>query len=919
MTLHTPDLIPVSLTAGQDTVTAGASLTLQWQIANKGVADVVAFDLTDDIYLNTTATFDQNQSIKVGTITRTANIDAEGAEITETQVTIPEGISGTYYLHIITNADQHLCEGKNRFDNHLASSPIQVQATSYPDLAVTSCHVADTLTIGLPCSINYAVSNNNQAQASINQRNWIDKLYLSTDFVFDEANVTLLYEAEQNRSLEVGGTYEQAITFSLPTTLPQGDHYLFVFANANGDLYETATDNNIKRSQRIFIKNYPIDLAVTGIEGKETLSQGETTTFKVTVKNNSAVATQLNEWTDALYLSADMTLDDNDIRLAVNPHRSALSGNGEYEVSFDVTIPYEIATSAYVIAVADIYNNLGDIRPANNSFAKAITITATSAPDLAISQLRLLTDAVAGQPAQLSYLITNKGDIDITQEEWNDKLYLVGESDLLLTNALRTNKTMAKGTSYTDTINFTIPTSANGKTSFYVNINANQRVHEALWTNNVDTLNVMVEQAAQGDLTIAQIQAQSTITSGQRTTIGWTLQNKDGYALRGSNLKELIYLSEDKQFDGGDLLLGSTTSEIFLPLNATAQHSIVTKIHGVKEGYYYIIVKTDADNAFVEANEENNTAVTAEPVHILLQRLPFNTSVADTLEDGFANDYLLVVGDYTNETVRISVKSSDSLTGAINRIYVQHNDLGGSQQYTFCSDANANTEVVIPSTTPNYYGINVEGLSANSNKQSIIIRADILPFELTSATPAYGGNTGKVTLELQGARFSDSTQVTLSSETETISADGIVCVNAHKLYAQFDLTGKATGLYTITAEDRAQSSSLSKAFEIRAGEPATLFTNLQFPANARPNQIVRMTLEFGNEGNVDIESPTITLVSHGGAYIALTQEGLAEQKESLSIPLRIDDNPTSVLQPGARGTITVYAYTAGNLVFTIQK
>ena len=919
LTLHTPDLIPVSLTAGQDTVTAGASLTLQWQIANKGVADVVAFDLTDDIYLNTTATFDQNQSIKVGTITRTANIDAEGAEITETQVTIPEGISGTYYLHIITNADQHLCEGKNRFDNHLASSPIQVQATSYPDLAVTSCHVADTLTIGLPCSINYAVSNNNQAQASINQRNWIDKLYLSTDFVFDEANVTLLYEAEQNRSLEVGGTYEQAITFSLPTTLPQGDHYLFVFANANGDLYETATDNNIKRSQRIFIKNYPIDLAVTGIEGKETLSQGETTTFKVTVKNNSAVATQLNEWTDALYLSADMTLDDNDIRLAVNPHRSALSGNGEYEVSFDVTIPYEIATSAYVIAVADIYNNLGDIRPANNSFAKAITITATSAPDLAISQLRLLTDAVAGQPAQLSYLITNKGDIDITQEEWNDKLYLVGESDLLLTNALRTNKTMAKGTSYTDTINFTIPTSANGKTSFYVNINANQRVHEALWTNNVDTLNVMVEQAAQGDLTIAQIQAQSTITSGQRTTIGWTLQNKDGYALRGSNLKELIYLSEDKQFDGGDLLLGSTTSEIFLPLNATAQHSIVTKIHGVKEGYYYIIVKTDADNAFVEANEENNTAVTAEPVHILLQRLPFNTSVADTLEDGFANDYLLVVGDYTNETVRISVKSSDSLTGAINRIYVQHNDLGGSQQYTFCSDANANTEVVIPSTTPNYYGINVEGLSANSNKQSIIIRADILPFELTSATPAYGGNTGKVTLELQGARFSDSTQVTLSSETETISADGIVCVNAHKLYAQFDLTGKATGLYTITAEDRAQSSSLSKAFEIRAGEPATLFTNLQFPANARPNQIVRMTLEFGNEGNVDIESPTITLVSHGGAYIALTQEGLAEQKESLSIPLRIDDNPTSVLQPGARGTITVYAYTAGNLVFTIQK
>ena len=227
-------------------------------------------------------------------------------------------------------------------------------------------------------------------------------------------------------------------------------------------------------------------------------------------------------------------------------------------------------------------------------------------------------------------------------------------------------------------------------------------------------------------------------------------------------------------------------------------------------------------------------------------------------------------------------------------------------------------EVYVPSTEDGYYGVHVEGLSAGGSKQPIVIRADILPFELTSVSPAFGGNTGKVTLELEGARFSDSTQVKLTSDAETITADGIICVNAHKLYAQFDLTGKATGFYTITAQDRAQRSSLPQAFEIRAGEPATLFTNLQFPANAMPNQIVRMTLEFGNDGNVDIEAPTITLVSHGGAYIALTQEGLTEQKESLSIPLRTDDNPTSVLRPGTRGTITVYAYTAGNLVFTIQ-
>ena len=918
-TLHTPDLQPTVITTDRDTLTAGASVALQWQIANKGEAEVVDFELTDDILLSATATFDQSQSMKVGTTTRVVNIGSEGTIATEWQLTIPEGIAGTYYLHIITNADQRLCEGKNIFANHLASAPIQVLATSYPDLAVTSCHVADTLTIGLPVSINYAVSNSKQAQASITQRNWTDKLYLSTDFVFDENEAILLYEAEQSRNLAIGESYEQSLSFSLPTTLPQGDYYLFAIANADGDLYETALDNNIKRSQRIFIKHYPIDLAVTGIEGKDALTQGEETSFKVTIRNNSAVATQLNEWTDALYLSADMTLDDNDIRLAVNQHRSTLPSNGEYEVSFNVTMPYDITNGAYLIAVADLYNSLNDIQPANNNFAKPITITATAAPDLAISQLRLLTDAVAGQPAQLSYLIINKGDKDILQEEWNDKLYLIGDNDLLLTNALRSGKTVAKGTSYTDTITFTIPTSAIGKISLYVNTNANQRIHESSWANNIDTIEVMVSQSAQGDLAIAHIQAQSTITSGQRMTIGWTLQNKGGYALRGGNLKELVYLSEDKQYDIGDQLIGTATNEIFLPLNATAQHTVTAKIHGVKEGYYYIIVKTDADNTFAEANEENNTSVAAEPVHVMLPRLPFNTDVADTLVEGFANDYLLVVGDNTNETVRISVKSGDSLTGAINRIFVQHNDVGGPQQYSFGSDASMHPEVYVPSTEEGYYGVHVEGLSAGGSKQPVVIRADILPFELTSVSPAFGGNTGKVTLELEGARFSDSTQVKLTSDAETITADGIVCVNAHKLYAQFDLTGKATGFYTITAQDRAQTSSLPQAFEIRAGEPTTLFTNLLFPANAKPNQVVRMTLEFGNDGNVDIEAPTITLVSHGGAHIALTQEGLADQKESLEIPLRADDNPTAILRPGMHGTIIVYAYTAGNLVFTIQQ
>ena len=80
-----------------------------------------------------------------------------------------------------------------------------------------------------------------------------------------------------------------------------------------------------------------------------------------------------------------------------------------------------------------------------------------------------------------------------------------------------------------------------------------------------------------------------------------------------------------------------------------------------------------------------------------------------------------------------------------------------------------------------------------------------------------------------------------------------------------------------------------------------------------------MMLEFGNMGNTDIEGAVLEVQSVGGTYISLTPEGLREQNTTLLIPLTIENEPEGLLRPGSYGTVTIYGYTAGSLVFAIKQ
>ena len=304
-----------------------------------------------------------------------------------------------------------------------------------------------------------------------------------------------------------------------------------------------------------------------------------------------------------------------------------------------------------------------------------------------------------------------------------------------------------------------------------------------------------------------------------------------------------------------------------------------------------------------------------------IRPLPFNQDVHDTLINDVVSDYMLTVGNQVNQTVRIHVNSEDSILGAVNMIYATYNNMGSNLNYNYSTigQYTANSELYIPATQPGYYGVNFYGSTPTNQPQNVIVRADILPFDLIAVNDNHGGNTGVVTVELTGSRFRPDMEVCLRHGNEVICADTLIYVNYYQAFAQFDLTGHTPGVYDVSAVNFCEGeSTLANAFTVENGRPSGLAYNLLFPSSPRPNRTVVMMLEYGNIGNVDLHDQVLEITSVSGAPISLTSEGLGLHRTTIRVPLAIEGEPNGLLRPGSYGTINIYCYSSGALLFTIK-
>ena len=929
--INTPDLIVsgvspvVEQSATNVSLWSGTTAELSYNVVNNGDAPAVLSNVKDIIYFSTTP---DSYQLSDTIYTNVHNLNLAIGEIATytCAVNIPNGISGTYYYHVVCNADHALCESGAVSNNVGTSAAVEVQLSPSPDLVVSDVVAPAAAYIGTEITLTYTIQN--QGTAALNNTRVAHKFYYSNNpNTYNEFNC--LYTTYNNLTIEPNGSQTCSVNLTMPFGMTDGNYFIHILTDADDLVYEhNGEDNNKGHSNMMSLTTYHIDLQLVQLDGPTEMQWGQSATYTMRIRNNSSLPTLYRRWQDAIYLSTDNVLQNTDQLVQAVTHTTVVNSGAEYEVDIRVTIPYGTPSTVYLIAIADYQNINADVNISNNILIQPLTISSRPTPDLAVSEVELLDAVIAGQPTRIAYKVTNvSSEIDIVNETWNDKLFVSYNAtyenvDVQLLNKDRRNISLAYNEFYRDTLTFAVPMAYNGDLYLLMMANANNNPFEIVRDNNTVAVPVNVTLPLPGDLVVTNVACEDLIISGQILHANWIIQNIGDNTLVGNGLRSLLYVSADTVFDANDRLLGRvTTDNVNLPVDATMQQSLNVRLSGLAAGEYYLIVKTDVTNAFNEVSNDNNTGHSLYPFEVTIRPLPFNENVYDTLINDEVSDYMLTVGDQRNQTVRIHVASEDSLLGAVNMIYATHNAMGNNLNYSYSTigQYTANSELYIPSTLQGFYGVNIYGTTPTNNPQNVVVRADILPFELRAVDDDHGGNTGRVTVELTGSRFRPDMIVTMRRGNEVITADSIIYVNYYQVFAQFDLTGHTPGTYDVSAVNFCEGEAvLVNGFTVEDGQPSGLSYNLLFPNSPRPNRNVVMMLEFGNIGNIDLHDQVLEITSIGGCPIALTPEGLTLHQTVLRVPLSIDGEPQGLLRPGSYGTLNIYGYSSNALIFTIK-
>lgn len=923
-----PDLL-VGAINYPDTVWSGLTAMVDFQIQNNGElkVDSLGFPVAYNIYIsNRPDQLIADDAHHVGSGSRRLNLMPGQSGTVSQQVSIPNGYNGVYYLHVVLDPDNWICENNETNNAGYGTLPMRVNLSPYPDLVVTQAIMPDTVSLGQNVSFSFSIAN--QGTAPI-VGNLSTRVFMSQSAVFNQQEAKPVATLHRTVDMAVGDTISAVVAGLIPNNLMVGNYYFYVFVDYPDEHYEyTFENNNIYRSSRRFVKSYPLDLAVDSIVGPSVVEWGQVVHYTMYISNRSVVRS-LNYFSNQLYTSVEGSIISQDTVGKAVSLIEYLDPGSSSSVTFTFKVPYGMPNQLFLIGVCDNSRSNPDIDYTNNQIAIPITINPVATVDYQASDFHVVDSAVAGQSVRVAYQVRNVSDAEVLPSSWYrfDHFFLSGDSsysvgdvyiDMAIMGGLR------PGEVEYDTVEVRLPLPYQGDMNLLVYVNGSRNHFETNLDNNITSTPIHITMPLPGDLMVSDVTVPDTVVSGFPAQFSWNVVNVGVNNISGRGLGSLAYISDDDQFDVTDKLIGSviTNNNINLAPGDTVTQQIQANINGMPEGDYYLFVKTDVRNMFNEDNEENNEAISASTFALRLRTLPFGVTIYDTLVNGQISDYKLPVDTVQLQTVRISVSSPDSLRGAVNNIYVANNTIANNLSYHLSTVAQnaGNPELYIPATKGDYYGVSIYGTTPVASQQIVGLRADILPFELHSVSPNFGGNDGDVTVKLTGSHFRPDMKVWIERNGDTLYADRFTFVNYYESFAHFNLLGADTGRYSVGVLNYCEGEgALSNAFTVVPPSPLSLGYTIVPPSAPRGNRIISLMLEFGNIGNTDIRDAVLELESVGGCPISLTPEGLRQGTTMLRLPLSIEGEPQGLLRPGSQGTITIYCQSSGNLVFSIKE
>ncbi|MEX0966024.1 MAG: CARDB domain-containing protein [Bacteroidia bacterium] len=909
---------------------SGKDILISWYNRNNGHGNLTGRSYYDAVYLSRYSSFDPDSLTYLGELFSNSNINSGDSLLRQKLVTLPNGISGTYYVFIYTDYKNAVVEASGEGNNITRSNGMSVVLSPWPDLLPVSLTLPDTTTAGNLIYIDSEIENKGSSStASL----WSDELYISADSVWNASNATRVSSNSGPAFLQPDSGYSVITPVVLSSTLAQGLYYFYLKTDSKNEIYEhTDENNNLLRSKAVFIYRYPpVDLTVTSVSGPDSANSGQLVNVQWQATNTGLARTIPNQWYDAIYLSTDTILQTSVDKYAGElVHHGFLDTGASYSTARNITIPNGLSGDYYLMLLADRHDvcdddnradNVGLMRDSSGNPA-VINITFTPPPDLQITSADIPTVGTAGQPIKLKWTVENNGTGPTLAGTWTDRIYLSTDfsitGDPVIATRIHSGNLAVNG-SYTDSVEAFLPAGVSGARVIIIVTDNGNAVYEYLNENNNEFNGpVLISQQPPSDLVISEISLPDSAIAGETINITWKVKNT-GLNPASGYMTDAVYLSTDSLWDIQDELFGIRSGTINITPNAEASRSLSSKLKNIPLDNYYVLVKTDIKENIRESNDTNNLTASTDLLSVDVKQLYLNVLTPEILENNTELYYRVEVADtLEGESLLVTLKG-DSVNGN-NELYYRHDQMPTRVDYdeSFSDPFAGNQEVVVPELQEGNGYILTYGNKPGSASQNITLHARILDFEVRSVEADKGANAGTITLLVEGSKFDPLMSLYLRKDSIKIKAAAVHYFDPTTVYATFNLKGSPTGDYDVIAQKiTGDTAVLYESFEVITGTLGDLQTHLNYPSSTRANRVVALQIDFSNNGNTDLHNVQIELKSVAGAPVAFSVSGLAEEKTSLILNLQESDRLGGVLRPGYHGSIVVYAKSTKALGFIL--
>lgn len=863
-----PDLTVASVDLPQN-ITSGELIDIVWTVENAGPGPTRTTSWSDLIYYSPIADFDTSSANILGSFRHTGSLLNDDSYVGSGLVTVPDGVSGDGYFFVRADWKQEVFEHEFE-DNNLEGfqTPTPITLAPYPDLQISDLTISPlNTTAGQQVVARYEVVNMGNAGTDA----WSDSVFISSSQSWDRELASPVGVTFHNTPLDELESRSHTATVTIPPDA-SGNYYLYIVANASESVFEYPNvDGNVTGAGIINVESYPsVMLTAEANHMAGAVASGETISLNYVVSNTGQGTTLTSEWTDAAYLSADENLDiDLDILVNRFNHIGPVAGGGSYTVSRDVQIPNGLEGSYYLIVKPDIDDQVVEALSVQPSVSE-LPVTLPSPVDLRVTEINIPVSLQASQPATVTWRVENEGSGATGTDRWFDTVYLsddlgVGSSDVVL-GYLEHDGSLDAGAGYDGSLDVTIPSYSSG--SYYILVDTDSRddVYEHVGeSNNAGSFLFDLTLPPPADLTVSNIQIPSVVTPGNPVSVSWTLENVGVNPATGV-IREGIFVSSDQQWSPDDALVGVIEETINIAPNVSTELSAEVQLSrsfqvnangeisgampGVAPGAYYIIIRTDIGGAIRESDITNNTVSSSSTFSAETDILDLGNAAPLTLNTA-STRYFHVEIPEDGQDVKISLDQVEESSGSTT-LFIRHEAIPAPTMFDASSSIPFETSqtVTLSEAPAGNHFIMVQANDMPEGEETFDLTAEVLEYSLANINPSVGGNTGIVTVRLDGAQFEQGSTVVLEDALgERIEAFETVVQSTTVARARFNLRGAPVGFRDlIIIAPGGSEAVLSSGFEVVEGVGAQPYVFTYYPDELRSSGVVPITVVVGNSG-----------------------------------------------------------------------